>query len=94
MMRKRTTVKWFSGIASAVMAASFIGFVQNHQVEGVSNQGAEQQQPTHSEDSIFSNPDDSNDTHDFFGNDDRSFDGSGFEDPQGMAPSERRTRHS
>ncbi|UOQ44556.1 hypothetical protein MUN89_00740 [Halobacillus salinarum] len=91
-MKKRKTVKWFTGITAAVTAASFIGFVQNHNVVGQSTpeSGFEQQK---SQDSIpFGDGDDGDEFNNgdpngmFEQEEDRGF--------QGMEPSDRRTGHS
>ncbi|KHE66709.1 hypothetical protein [Halobacillus sp. BBL2006] len=50
MKKKKTTVKWFTGIATAVTAASFIGFVQNHPVQGESESTVIEQPASDSED--------------------------------------------
>ncbi|TLS35997.1 hypothetical protein [Pseudalkalibacillus caeni] len=103
-MNKKTTVKWFSGITTAVVAATFIGFVQNHQLTDNSNavRGEEwsvDAEESYREASRYGNGENNQRLDGFedhrYGEEDEYEDHEfGEGEYQGMEPSDRRTRHS
>ncbi len=93
--------KWVTGIATAIMSASFIGFVQHNPIgdEGIALKNGESSNDNQSEEVFqFSNEEQDEDVHGFDedrqGHNREEFRTNQGQDFQGMQPSGRRTRQS
>jgi hypothetical protein len=93
-VKKQTRIKWYSGVATAITAASFIGIVQTHGVEVNTNPSDTEVSYTETNDAYdWTNEENREEFDDGF-DDDEGFEKNNGQSDQGLQPSERRTRHS